>query len=161
MRGRGSLCQYSQPLFFFIETNPEFNRYDVIDRVIKTLNKLFVKGYEAYFIIDKGMTVELIRCRNGFSSKALIMGISAYLVQSLYALNNCSTIVLLSEEGDYELGKLFDSDCFLLGLHSDIDKSLIQIIESTNKIIKVRLSEIPYMTSQCIYIIEYILNNLV
>ncbi len=158
---------YKRVLFILLEENPFFQRHDIIERVINTVNGFSNESIpvKIYFIINKGHYIETIvydSLRNQVGTYIDKVSVNEKILDTITS-NSCSRVVYLCEEGPHVLKNIHESLkeehlCLMLGLHSDISSSLINVIkESGAKISCISLNKLPYLTSQCVQIVFYLL----
>ncbi len=155
MRENQSPSQSNEsPIFIFYEQTTHFTRYDIIDRILKSLNE-FHNNYIAIYIIEYPDKLESRVCGKFNCINIKTYGLDS-LVKILYRpLDRCEEILVLNETGLKDLLKLCSSKCFLLGLHRTSD--LGKLVSVTNKSFKIiSLGKISYLTSQCVGIIGYL-----
>ena len=144
----------SIPIFIFYERTSRFTRHDIVYRVFNSL-KEFYEDFIAVYIIEYNRSVEIIICRNIGCYKLLTSDI-CLLRNALHIIfNKCYELLILEENGIYDLTELCNKKCFLLGLHRTSNlRNIAKSFSSSIKIIS--LGEVSYLTSQCIKIIGYI-----
>ncbi|RLG84167.1 MAG: hypothetical protein DRO40_02065 [Thermoprotei archaeon] len=155
MRESLSRLHYNNiPVFIFYERTSRFTRYDIVYRISNSL-KEFYEDFIAIYIIEYNNSVETIICRRIGCSKLLTDDVNS-LVNALDTIfNECYELLILEEEGIYDLKELCNKKCFLLGLHET--SNLGNVAKSFSSLIKIiSLGEVSYLTSQCIKIIGYI-----
>ncbi len=151
MRGNLSHNQYKQILF--IEYNPYFNRIDIIKRIIylskflKTVKKInilfFDQSKRSYYLVD------------------VIKGNYSALPTNYYEaikrfVRECKSICIMDENGENVFREEKSCDCILSGLHNDIPSSAINYIEKYFTIYRVKLSNISYLATQVLLIIDFL-----
>ncbi len=132
----------------FIETSLLFNRFDIIDRVIDTCSYLvknwrigviyYFKRYNSYRLVILSKTC----------SPEYITGKLNELINTF--LEKCSFTILLDEKGFYRPQLVEEADCFISGLHTDIPITLKERLKKP----LIKLSNISYLASQLLYIID-------
>ena len=150
----GHLHYDSIPIFIFYERTSRFTRYDIVYRVFNSLRE-FYENFIAIYIIEYNRNVETIICRHINCFKLLTSDIN-FLGNALHTIfNECYELLILEENGIYDLTEFCRKKCFLLGLHKTSD--LRNIARSFSNLIKIiSLGEVSYLTSQCIEIIGYV-----
>ncbi len=132
----------------FIETSLFFNRHDIIDRIIDTCRYLadnwrigiiyYPKRYNSYrlVVLSKACIVKDVTGRLG------------ELIDTF--LEQCNFAVLLDENGLYMPHFIEKADCFVSGLHTDIPLTLKERLKRP----LVKLSNVSYLASQILYIVD-------
>lgn len=144
----------SIPVFIFYEKTSRFTRYDIVYRVFNSL-KEFYEDFIAIYIIEYNRSVETIICRHINCFKLLTSDIH-FLRNALHTIfHECYEMLILEEDGIYDLTELCNKKCFFLGLHKTSNlRNIAKSFSSSVKIIS--LGEVSYLTSQCIKIIGYL-----
>ena len=152
MRENPSHRQYKK--FLLLELNPGFNRFDIIDRVGEICSNhlsnldvrilVFSRKENSYIIVNPVDGTHI----SGSLWELLINGLEA-----------CNQLVILTEDGEFNVNLIRSADCYLAGLHSDIPMSVIDFIVRRFGGQCIRLSRIPYLASQVLLIIDSILET--
>ncbi len=143
-------------MIVFLEASKDFRRYDIIDRIIRVLRDIPSRVPDVFFIIIRKNYIEAIKCRRSFCSRTLLSLDTTWFIKIIYGLYSCSKLVVFSENADERIAEL-NGECLLLGLHTDVPDDIVYELEKQDIVVyRARLNKIPYMASQCVYIIAYI-----
>lgn len=136
----------------FIEENPLFNRWDIIDRIINIfyINKLFDK---IIIIIGKRDNIYSIIVDKQYRRELVGGNVIDILSKTM---NTCNRVCILDEQSPLDTKCLIESQCYFAGLHNDPSIKTIKYIEENFEYCRSRLSNISYLASTIIPIIEYI-----
>lgn len=142
------------PIFIFYEKTSQFTRYDIIYRILNSL-KEFYGNFISIYIIEYNEGIETIICKyiNCFK---LLTNDTCFLKNALHIIfSHCYELLVLEEEGLYDLTELCSKKCFLLGLHkTSALRTIAKLFSNSTK--SISLGQNSYLTSQCIKIIGYI-----
>ena len=152
MRENQSRSQYKQVLF--VEYNPYFNRIDIIKRIIHLSRflKIIQKVNILFFDQNKHSycLVEIVK------DNYLVLPMN-YGEAIKYFLKECKSICIMDENGENVFNKYEENcDCIMSGLHSDIPSSTINYIEKYLPLYRVKLSNISYLATQVLLIIDFL-----
>jgi len=134
----------------FIEHDPLFNRLDIIDRIIDLSRRArFIDETIIIYPYRESHRIHLVKRNCG---EQVVSGSMDYVVS---IVKSCETPVVLHENGIYDPYIVVYGDCYLAGIHSDIPLSFLQNIFD-GKYWMIKLSNMNYLASQIIPVIEYI-----
>lgn len=131
----------------FIEISHSFNRYDIIRRIIRISGFCKVINTIYLFILHGNPNLYIIN-REKYLKKQVKEPINILLE----IISKCKNPVILDEKGKEDISLINESDCLISGLHSD---PLLEI-EPLMRIERVRLSNISYLASMLLPIIDFI-----
>ncbi len=134
---------------FFIESTHPFHRYDIIERIIRISR--FCKVVDTIYLAVLHSKPNVFIIKKG---KYLALETNSPLDYILSWIKKCNMPVILDEKGRVDFALIGTSDCFIAGLYSDLPE---EVMNSLRTFFKVRLSNIPYLASMLLPIIDYII----
>ena len=138
-----------KPKIFYIESNPSFNRYDILKRITRLSRHLTHIDVIQVILLYKKPNTYIIR--NG---ETITLFYDNPLHHLLSELIKCNKITLLDENSKYDTNTLFQTECFLAGLHTDIPEDILKTLSQHVFFEKIKLSNIPYPASTLLAIID-------
>ncbi|ADI32682.1 hypothetical protein [Staphylothermus hellenicus] len=154
MRENLSLNQYNKK-FLFIEHNPLFNRYDIIERI---------RSYTRLLTHFKQVGIIYYR-KNKYVLKIISKNTTSAYPGQIHALidmflKDCRIpIIYFTENGAYDLSNTSNAECYISGLHTDIPNTIAEYIHRKYPAIETVLSKINYLASQVLIIAELLQSN--
>ncbi len=143
--------QYSSKRILFIEINPLFNRYDIVDRILQTTSYLRIIDKIGVLFFDRKSRSYVLKIANKNNLEVL----RGYIYELIdYFLDKCRYLVELDENSRYNEYLLKTAHCFIAGMHSDIPSSIRDYLSSKYTMYRSSLSKMPYLSSQIPYILE-------
>ncbi len=163
MRENQSLSQYN---IAFIETKPDFNRYDIIPRIINsfkhtaTLDNLII-------VYPRKHSMHLVVCKNKqhkcHDEKASIEEFLQKIIKDAYIIHlteNAPLSIHYFRSRLTSISKNYDKILFLSGIHSDIPYSLLERTrEISLGIESLSLSRVSYLASSIPIIIDLLIST--
>ncbi len=140
----------------FIEINPSFNRFDIIERITHSIKRLlYIDDISILLCID---TCKLYRITRDIIS---IEDLNKYR-EIPHILSNiidkCSRTVILTEYGKPLPHHISKSDCYIAGLHTDIPRNILNHLLKKN-VTPIKLSNNYYLASMIPFIIDFIIER--
>ncbi len=163
MRENQSPSQYN---IAFIETKPDFNRYDIIPRIIYSF-KHTVMLDNLIIVYPRKHSIHLVVCKNKqhkcLDEKVSIEEFLQKIIKDTYIIHlteNAPLSIHYFRPWLTSISKSYDKILFLSGIHSDIPYSLLERIREISPGIELlSLGRVPYLASSIPIIIDLLIST--